>query len=117
MTDTTTMTKGPYSFRAPTPADAGRVAELVDAAYGHYVEQIGTVPGPMTADYSQVLRDARVTIAEREGVVGILTARIPGAELHVVPGAGHLLLMDRAEECAATIAEFLESRAQRSGVD
>jgi hypothetical protein len=87
MTDTTTMTKGPYSFRAPTPADAGRVAELVDAAYGHYVEQIGTVPGPMTADYSQVLRDARVTIAEREGVVGILTARIPGAELHVVPGA------------------------------
>ena len=47
----------------------------------------------------------------------ILTARIPGAELHVVPGAGHLLLMDRAEECAATIAEFLESRAQRSGVN
>jgi poly(3-hydroxyalkanoate) depolymerase len=41
----------------------------------------------------------------------ILTARIPGAELRVVPGAGHLLLMDRAEECAATIAEFLESRA------
>jgi len=47
----------------------------------------------------------------------ILTARIPGAELHVVPGAGHLLLMDRAEECAATIAEFLESRAQRSDVN
>ena len=47
----------------------------------------------------------------------ILTARIPRAELHVVPGAGHLLLMDRAEECAATIAEFLESRAQRSGVN
>ena len=46
----------------------------------------------------------------------ILSARIPCAELHVVPGAGHLLLMDRAEECAATIAEFLESRAQRSGV-
>jgi poly(3-hydroxyoctanoate) depolymerase len=47
----------------------------------------------------------------------ILTARIPGAELHVVPGAGHLLLMDRAEECAATIAEFLKSRAQPSGVN
>jgi poly(3-hydroxyalkanoate) depolymerase len=47
----------------------------------------------------------------------ILTARIPGAELHVVPGAGHLLLMDRAAECAATIVEFLESRAQRSGVN
>jgi poly(3-hydroxyoctanoate) depolymerase len=37
----------------------------------------------------------------------ILAARIPDAELQVVPGAGHLLLMDRAEQCAATIAEFL----------
>ena len=37
----------------------------------------------------------------------ILAARIPGAELHVVPRAGHLLLMDHAEHCAATIAEFL----------
>jgi poly(3-hydroxyalkanoate) depolymerase len=37
----------------------------------------------------------------------ILAARIPHAELKVVPGAGHLLLMDRAEECAATIADFL----------
>lgn len=38
----------------------------------------------------------------------ILAARIPDAELHVVPGAGHLLLMDRAEECATTITEFLD---------
>jgi poly(3-hydroxyoctanoate) depolymerase len=37
----------------------------------------------------------------------ILASRIPNAELHVVPHAGHLLLMDRAELCAATIAEFL----------
>jgi poly(3-hydroxyoctanoate) depolymerase len=37
----------------------------------------------------------------------ILAARIPDAELQVVPGAGHLLLMERAEQCAATIAEFL----------
>jgi poly(3-hydroxyoctanoate) depolymerase len=37
----------------------------------------------------------------------ILAARIPDAELQVVPGAGHLLLMDRADECGATIAGFL----------
>jgi poly(3-hydroxyoctanoate) depolymerase len=37
----------------------------------------------------------------------ILAVRIPDAELHVVPGAGHLLLMDHAEHCAATIADFL----------
>jgi poly(3-hydroxyoctanoate) depolymerase len=37
----------------------------------------------------------------------ILAARIPGAELQVVPDAGHLLLMDHAEECAGMITEFL----------
>jgi poly(3-hydroxyoctanoate) depolymerase len=37
----------------------------------------------------------------------ILANRIPDAELEVVPGAGHLLLMDHAEQCAATIADFL----------
>jgi poly(3-hydroxyoctanoate) depolymerase len=37
----------------------------------------------------------------------ILAARIPDAELHVVAGAGHLLLMDHAEECAAKVADFV----------
>jgi poly(3-hydroxyoctanoate) depolymerase len=38
----------------------------------------------------------------------ILAARIPHAELEVVPGAGHLLLMDHAEPRAARIADFLD---------
>ena len=37
-----------YSLRSAEAADASRVAELVDAAYGHYVERIGMLPGPMT---------------------------------------------------------------------
>jgi hypothetical protein len=40
-----------------------RVAELVDAAYGHYVERIGMLPGPMTEDYARLIPDARVTVA------------------------------------------------------
>jgi pimeloyl-ACP methyl ester carboxylesterase len=39
----------------------------------------------------------------------ILASRIPGARLEVVPGAGHLLLMDHAEHCARTIADFIET--------
>ena len=39
----------------------------------------------------------------------ILAARIPGAELEIVPGAGHLLLMEHAEQAAARIATFLAS--------
>jgi pimeloyl-ACP methyl ester carboxylesterase len=37
----------------------------------------------------------------------ILAARLPHAELEIVRGAGHLLLMQRAPEIAARIAEFL----------
>ncbi|MEO8265268.1 MAG: alpha/beta fold hydrolase [Ilumatobacteraceae bacterium] len=37
----------------------------------------------------------------------ILAARIPNAQLEVVPGAGHLLLMEHAEDSAATISAFL----------
>jgi pimeloyl-ACP methyl ester carboxylesterase len=37
----------------------------------------------------------------------ILGARIPKAAVHVVPDAGHLLLLDHAEECAELIAGFL----------
>ena len=38
----------------------------------------------------------------------ILARRIPSARLDLIPGAGHLLLMDLAEHCATTIADFLD---------
>jgi pimeloyl-ACP methyl ester carboxylesterase len=43
----------------------------------------------------------------------ILGARIPDATVRVVPGAGHLLLMDRAAECADLISDFLHERTPR----
>jgi ribosomal protein S18 acetylase RimI-like enzyme len=116
MTGTTTMTKGPYSFRSPTPADAGRVAELVDAAYGHYVEQIGTVPGPMTADYSQVLRDARVTIAEREGVVVGLLVLNDTTEGFVIENVA-VHPSERGKGLGRALLELAEAEARRAGFD
>jgi poly(3-hydroxyoctanoate) depolymerase len=38
----------------------------------------------------------------------ILARRIPGAQLELVPNAGHLLLLDQAEHCATLIAAFLD---------
>jgi poly(3-hydroxyoctanoate) depolymerase len=38
----------------------------------------------------------------------ILASRIPGARLEIVPDAGHLLLLDQADRCAAGIVEFLD---------
>jgi poly(3-hydroxyalkanoate) depolymerase len=37
----------------------------------------------------------------------MLAARIPDARLELVPGAGHLVVIDHADRCAATIADFL----------
>jgi pimeloyl-ACP methyl ester carboxylesterase len=42
----------------------------------------------------------------------ILARRIPNAELEIVPGAGHLLLMEHAEAAAERIATFLGLPAQ-----
>jgi pimeloyl-ACP methyl ester carboxylesterase len=43
----------------------------------------------------------------------ILACLIPSARLEVIHGAGHLLLMDLAEQCATTIADFLDERTAR----
>jgi ribosomal protein S18 acetylase RimI-like enzyme len=65
--------QGSYSLRPANGDDAARVAELVDDAYGHYVERIGMLPGPMTEDYSEVIANRRVTVAESGGaIVGVI---------------------------------------------
>jgi pimeloyl-ACP methyl ester carboxylesterase len=37
----------------------------------------------------------------------LLAARIPDSRLHIIPGAGHLLLLDQPEEVAPVIRKFL----------
>jgi ribosomal protein S18 acetylase RimI-like enzyme len=60
-------------LRPATDADVSRLAELVEAAYGHYVERIGRPPGPMTYDYADVVRRFDVTVAELGSeVVGLV---------------------------------------------
>ena len=63
-------------LQAATPGDVPRIAELVDAAYRHYVERLGGLPGPMTEDYEEVVRDMTALVAERDGeIVGLLVLR------------------------------------------
>jgi hypothetical protein len=68
---------GMYSFRSATAADASKVTGLVEAAYGHYVERIARLPGPMTDDYAEVIRNRHVTVAERHGaIVGVIVLTV-----------------------------------------
>jgi len=61
------------SLRPATAADVPRLTELVNAAYGHYVERLGEPPRPMTDDYTKVVRDRQVVVAESDGeIVGLV---------------------------------------------
>jgi ribosomal protein S18 acetylase RimI-like enzyme len=95
-------------LRAATDADVPRIAALVDAAYGHYVERLGGPPGPMTEDYAGVVRDMDAVVAEDDGaIVGLLVLETDdeGFAIHnVAVDPGHQgtgigrALLERGEE-------------------
>jgi ribosomal protein S18 acetylase RimI-like enzyme len=60
-------------LRPAEPADAGRLAEIATAAYGHYVERLGGPPRPMIDDYDALVAEGGITVAEQGGeVVGLI---------------------------------------------
>lgn len=105
-----------YSFRSAEEGDAAGVAECVNAAYGQYVKHIGSLPGPMTDDYKEVIKECRVTIAECAGkIVGIIVL--------TVTEEGFLLQnvavdpIHRGKGLGKVLLEFAEAEAQRDGFD
>jgi ribosomal protein S18 acetylase RimI-like enzyme len=61
------------TLRPATQADVPGLTELVEAAYGHYVDRMGGPPRPLTDDYAEVVREFDVTVAEEGGeVVGLI---------------------------------------------
>jgi ribosomal protein S18 acetylase RimI-like enzyme len=114
MTGTAPHQPGGHRLRPATGSDAASVAALVDAAYGHYVERLGMLPGPMTDDYAEVIRDRQVTVAEHDGaIVVVLSVTDEGFLVDNVAvhpsrrrmGLGRALLL------------FAEAEARRAGFD
>jgi ribosomal protein S18 acetylase RimI-like enzyme len=110
------MTDLEYSFRSATTRDAANVTALVSAAYGHYEERIGMVPRPMTDDYTEVIKNYRVTLAERgQTIVGmiVLTVTDDGFLIDNVAVEPSF----RGKGIGKALVAFAEAEARRAGFD
>jgi ribosomal protein S18 acetylase RimI-like enzyme len=73
-----------FALRPATTADVPALIELVNAAYGHYVERLGGPPRPMTDDYATVVQTHRVIVADLDGeIVGLLVLELGESEVTI----------------------------------
>ena len=112
-----TRKPGPeFSLRPARAEDAVSVAACIDAAYRHYVARIGRLPGPMTEDYKEVIRDFQVTVVENgDHMVAVLfLARADEGflleNIAVVPE-------HRGKGLGKWLMELAELEARRQGFD
>jgi ribosomal protein S18 acetylase RimI-like enzyme len=92
------------------------VAELVAAAYGHYVERLGGPPRPMTDDYEEVIRTRQVTVAERHGaIVGVVVLAVTDEGFLIDNVAVHP--SHRGSGLGRALLELAEAEARRAGFD
>ena len=101
-------------LRPATTADAPAVAECVRAAYTHYIERIGTPPGPMLDDYTEVVRDHRAYVIDDGGqIVGVLV--LMGKEDGILLDNVAVLPERQGEGIGRRLLEHAESEARRLG--
>jgi ribosomal protein S18 acetylase RimI-like enzyme len=107
-----------YSLRSATGADAPKVAALVNAAYGHYVERIGMLPRPMTDDYAEVIANQRVTVAESHDatIVGVIVLSVEDEGGFLIDNVAVDPSM-RGKGLGKALLEFAEGEARRGGFD
>ena len=104
----------PVEPRPATAADAAGISECVRAAYTHYIERIGTPPGPMLDDYAQVVRDHRAYVIGDGGeVVGVLV--LVDKESGILLDNVAVLPQRQGEGIGRRLIEHAESEARRLG--
>jgi ribosomal protein S18 acetylase RimI-like enzyme len=110
------MTNNELTFSPANGGDVPKVAALVHAAYGHYVERIGMVPRPMTDDYAEVIKNYQMTVAEScQSIVGVIILAVTGEGFLIdnvaVDPAYHGKGLGKA------LLAFAEAEARRAGFD
>ncbi len=95
----------PEDRRAPI---LGRRAAADPEGLALSLEAVGPGSAPSTwGDLGALGEDVDLVVGERDprylALAGEMAARIPGARVHVVPGAGHALHLERPDALAAVI--------------
>jgi ribosomal protein S18 acetylase RimI-like enzyme len=102
-------------LRPATAADAPRLTEIVQAAYGPYVERLGR-PRPMLDDYAEVISRDQVIVASRVGdVVGLVVLQV-GDEGFVVDNVA-VDPVHKGTGVGRALLERAEAEARRAGFD
>jgi ribosomal protein S18 acetylase RimI-like enzyme len=105
-----------YSLRTANVQDAPHVTELVRAAYEHYIQRIGMLPGPMTENYASVIRDRQVTVAEVNGTIaGVIVLGVDD-EGFVVENVA-VAPSQRGRGLGRALLELAEAQAAHEGFD
>ena len=105
-----------YSLRPATQADVGAVTKLVQESYREHVPVFGIVPRPMRDDYSQVIAERQVTVAEHEGALAGVLVLGPTDEGFCLDNIA-VHPTHRGNGLGATLLDLAESEATRAGHD
>lgn len=71
-------------IRPATQADIPAVVALIDAAYRHYIAQIGRRPRPMDDDQHARLAGGQLFVLDDSGtILGVVTMEIQGEAVHI----------------------------------
>ena len=103
-----------FEPRPATASDAAGISECVRTAYSHYIERIGTSPGPMLDDYERVVRDHRAYVIEDRGeIIGALV--LMDKENGLLFDNIAVLPSRQGEGIGRRLIEHAESEARRLG--